>query len=85
MQQTKDMGVEKGFIKEKIVAVIVEMAVQDWPQQWKNFLELLVQIAAMGVKLVIRIISHLIRRLGYAARINIDHLAISSRRDSGVQ
>jgi len=59
MQQTKDMGVEKGFIKEKIVAVIVEMAVQDWPQQWKNFLELLVQIAAMGVKLVIRIISRI--------------------------
>lgn len=43
------MTQEKKFIKEKAVAVVVEMAIRDWPQQWPNFLDLLVQIAAMGV------------------------------------
>jgi exportin-5 len=33
----RDIGVEKGFIKEKLVSVFVELAKRLWPMQWIEF------------------------------------------------
>lgn len=49
-QGTKDFSVEKRFIKEKAVSLIVQVASHDWPAQWSNLLDLLVQIAGQGVR-----------------------------------
>ena len=41
---------EKRFIKEKAVAMIILIAARDWPDKWPNFLEQLVTIAGQGVR-----------------------------------
>jgi hypothetical protein len=49
-QGTKDLSVEKRFIKEKAVAMIILIAARDWPDKWPTFLEQLVTIAGQGVR-----------------------------------
>eukprot|EP00026_Physarum_polycephalum_P001024 Phypoly_transcript_01025.p1 GENE.Phypoly_transcript_01025~~Phypoly_transcript_01025.p1 ORF type:complete len:1165 (+),score=182.52 Phypoly_transcript_01025:289-3495(+) len=45
---TKDMMVEQIYIKEKVATLVVEIAKRDWPQQWDDLLNNLVQISMMG-------------------------------------
>ncbi len=48
-QGTKDLLEEQPFIKEKVATIIVEIAKRDWPQQWADLLNTLVQISLIGV------------------------------------
>jgi hypothetical protein len=43
------MLVEKTFIKEKIVELVIEVAKREWPQRWTDMFDYFLQIAQMGV------------------------------------
>jgi hypothetical protein len=41
-------GDEKNYVKEKISAMVNEVAKRDWPQDWPEYFEILVQISNLG-------------------------------------
>jgi Exportin 1-like protein len=45
------MLLEQTYIKEKAATLVVEIAKRDWPQQWEDLLNNLVQISLIGVRL----------------------------------
>ncbi len=97
-QGTKDLTQEKKFIKEKAVAVIIEIVVLDWPNNWKDLLDQLVAIAKRGVRspqtsnypfmfctYVCTDSLLLLFMSGNSIRISADHFESSCRRDKGLQ
>lgn len=49
-QGTKDVLEEQAFVKEKFVAILVEIAKREWPTNWKTLWDEMSDVAQKGEK-----------------------------------